>query len=567
MSSYSRAFYDEQFGGMGGMSEMYRRFVPDDKDIYKLNKIPNTMPDWLPGTRSVFERDRSYYIDFSTGDPYTKIKHGEARLPGGGYDRLRRLHSDTPGVYDPMDRFLILADVAPYSEAYRHYKTLVQSWASAGVLDAYWRDKLDVTLEQVSDKLQVHEFNPRRFTGIIDADEKQLEQIRDYNPIEKAVGSLWEVVTHDVTPTLGKIFPIVGPILGDKLMAVRSPLETYQKWELYGEDFADWRTPWKSFIRPKLHELTASDPATATLGGAMMGMFGANPLAKLFIGGASGAGLAASSTARVLATGQMTGGYIPEHREEERVLKEYLDALSYVKYRRLEVQAQQRGDRKLAQQFHQRAGRTTMGLDYELPYHYFTNQARAGLDKRERSYFDAFLNVESEAARERILQMVPDRVKPVYQAAWMKKGLTGYEAGVRYMPPPDIRAREYFQRAALPSGDWAGWHPDVPMSAIAVKVIDSAQSSTALDKHRFNLWGPQAELAYREFPEMDVPVLDVGAMRRQSNERQAFLDELHRQNMDIRSTWEGSLSADTVSWEVLENHTRRAMAYAGRILG
>ena len=79
-------------------------------------------------------------------------------MPGSGYDRLHRLHSDTPGVYDPMDRFLILADVAPYSQAYRHYRAIVQSWAKAGVLDVSWRDKYETTLEQVKDQLRQIQF-------------------------------------------------------------------------------------------------------------------------------------------------------------------------------------------------------------------------------------------------------------------------------------------------------------------------------------------------------------------------------------------------------------------------
>jgi len=84
MTSKSRAFYDEQMGGMFGMSELYRRFVTSDEVRIQrnaINNIPNIMPNWLPGSRNLTvdggkygrkPTGQNYHIDFTIGDPYAK---------------------------------------------------------------------------------------------------------------------------------------------------------------------------------------------------------------------------------------------------------------------------------------------------------------------------------------------------------------------------------------------------------------------------------------------------------------------------------------------------------------
>lgn len=89
ISSYTRAFWDLDIGGYGGdFNEIFRRFIPKDRKYTTehINIIPNTMPDWLPGD--------NYFIDFQTGDPYIKVKKGEMRLPGEGYEALWGIDSE-----------------------------------------------------------------------------------------------------------------------------------------------------------------------------------------------------------------------------------------------------------------------------------------------------------------------------------------------------------------------------------------------------------------------------------------------------------------------------------------
>lgn len=90
ITSTSRAFWDQSYGGLGGdVMEIIRRVIPTYGRYTAINPLMNTMPDWLP------ERYR-------TGDPYAKVPEGELRLPGPGYERLHRLHPDVFGkVYLP----------------------------------------------------------------------------------------------------------------------------------------------------------------------------------------------------------------------------------------------------------------------------------------------------------------------------------------------------------------------------------------------------------------------------------------------------------------------------------
>jgi endonuclease YncB( thermonuclease family) len=130
MTGMERQLYDMDLGGGLGMTEMLRRLLPHRRrDIEQVNNIRNTMPGWLPGSGSVFPHDQEFFRDFHRGDPMGELKSGEARLPGAGYEALHKLHSGVPGVYDPYDRWKILRDVAPTSQAFRHYDAIVKGWA------------------------------------------------------------------------------------------------------------------------------------------------------------------------------------------------------------------------------------------------------------------------------------------------------------------------------------------------------------------------------------------------------------------------------------------------------
>jgi len=98
MTNFSRRYYERELGAMMGLdpggqesltgySEPFRRFIQREQLLAQANEIPNQMPRWLPAN--------DYFLDFHSGDPYTKIPEGYARLPGAGYAAL---HPEVSGL-------------------------------------------------------------------------------------------------------------------------------------------------------------------------------------------------------------------------------------------------------------------------------------------------------------------------------------------------------------------------------------------------------------------------------------------------------------------------------------
>ena len=117
ITSFSRSFWDMGFGGLGSEgAEIARRFIPEFSRRHRINPLMNELAEkhpWIPEK-------------FFRGDPYVSMPMGEARLPGTGYEALNQLHPDQFGQYGIIDRYKILADIAPNSEEYKYYKTLIK---------------------------------------------------------------------------------------------------------------------------------------------------------------------------------------------------------------------------------------------------------------------------------------------------------------------------------------------------------------------------------------------------------------------------------------------------------
>ena len=122
---FGRQFWDLGLGGLGDVptpfegqfsnieiSEVVRRFVPDPRNQDYINPIPNVMGQqypWLPGAE--------YIENFHWGDPMTKVREGEMRLPGQGYERFNTLSSDETGRYGRIDRLRILGDLCLHPDS------------------------------------------------------------------------------------------------------------------------------------------------------------------------------------------------------------------------------------------------------------------------------------------------------------------------------------------------------------------------------------------------------------------------------------------------------------------
>lgn len=170
MTGLNRMFWDMDLGGAGGeVSEIYRRFIPKHRRMQEYNPFRNTMPTWMPGPE--------YFTDFRHGDPYSKIEKGELRLPGSGYESLNRLHPDFFGEYGALDRFKILADVAPYSDQYRYYSGVVSKMNNEGLIRDGDYKQVTQMRKLVSQKKERYDLHPYKFK-YADIDKEEVTFLR-----------------------------------------------------------------------------------------------------------------------------------------------------------------------------------------------------------------------------------------------------------------------------------------------------------------------------------------------------------------------------------------------------
>ena len=153
IDSFTRQFWDAGIGGLGGeTAEISRRFLPEFSRRRRVNPLMNTMADqhaWLP---------EKFYM----GDAYTKVINGEARLPGAGYEAINQLHPDqfASDGYGAIDRYKILADIAPNSAEYKYWKQIVK------MMNADEAKKvLQDTEEMVKHQGKKHDFFNYKFLG------------------------------------------------------------------------------------------------------------------------------------------------------------------------------------------------------------------------------------------------------------------------------------------------------------------------------------------------------------------------------------------------------------------
>ena len=153
IDSFTRSFWDAGIGGVGGEgAEIARRFLPEFSRRRRINPLLNTMAEkhpWLPEK-------------FMSGDPYVKVISGEARLPGAGYEAINALHPDqfASDGYGAIDRYKILADIAPNSTEYKFWKQIVKMMNSDEA-----KKVLKDTEEMVKHQGKKHDFYDYKFLG------------------------------------------------------------------------------------------------------------------------------------------------------------------------------------------------------------------------------------------------------------------------------------------------------------------------------------------------------------------------------------------------------------------
>lgn len=163
--SVERMYYMAKLGNIFGLSEFIRRMIPHDEAGYpQFNPLINpylSQFEWLP------ER-------YKTGDQYQSMDFGEVRLPGPQYEKTHYLIDN----YGPIDQFLILQNVQPYSEQYEQAKQQVLSMLEQNPqqFTDYTRFLIQQQIqnaEKVRQGLDVHE---KVYTKQMQTEEVQLKE-------------------------------------------------------------------------------------------------------------------------------------------------------------------------------------------------------------------------------------------------------------------------------------------------------------------------------------------------------------------------------------------------------
>jgi len=485
MTDIGRGFYDMNLGGLLGQTEMLRRFIMSDyssdyRRAAAVNTIENMMPTWLPGTYSESKRDKGYFIDFTVGDPYVKIEEGEARLPGPGYEALNELYSGQSGVYSDVDRFLILADVAPYSAAYKKYEKKVLSMD----LDEKWKKKVDEAIENRREVIGVDTRYKRYEEDVVAMNMNTFAKAL-YAPIRKA----YDFLTHDVLAEI--------PYVGSKFFPFRSPYEQYRKLYVEGSEYASWDRPYEDIIRPALYDIALEDPATAAGKGAALGFLISGPMkwfspvktiSTQMIGGASAQaiGLGAAAGAAI-STARVGLGYeqsmIPFHVQAEEAAIDYMDKIAYIKGRMLEEAG---GGPRFADS-------TMLGAKTVVSY------KSAMPRSADRRYFDYFLTTKEQGLLPEIIEGMPS-----YMAKGLEMTMTESFGGRQ---EADEEALRFINANPIPDSNWLGWNPEVSPAATKLKFVKDGINGVSDNIHRFGFFETHEvdlKTRLREFSEQQI---------------------------------------------------------------
>jgi len=452
----SDAYYDLQLGGMLGATEFFRRFLPHRQNqIDYVNPLSNEAPAWLPGKRSVF--GDTDFIDFHSSDPYTRIKEGSKRLPGAQYEAIHELHSGKKGEYDAFDRMKILADVSPYSNAFKYYKNIVDKMAQDGQLDGYWMDEY----------LEID----RRIKG---------EGLPDF---EAETASKELGISGAAAGTAGLLNNHLRiPWVGTKLMSMdQDPLVDYQEKISFNNDFNDWTKPIDTMLMPYMRAQSARGAISGAFGGATLGVLSS-------AAGGSYAGTVGAIGAGVGTVMGLAGVNAPENEIRRRSMEEYFDSLEYLKYNKLADKAGEQGNIALANRLRRMSKRTMVGLDYSQDTTSFYKAAYSALPKPDRQYLQAFIQVDP-GKRPEVLDKVPDYMQPILMRLW-KDPKSEADAGKLSRVDQNNRAHQAAlsyvnSHGGVPDDDSMVWHPDISIEDVKLKTI----KNLGADIHNFGFWG------------------------------------------------------------------------------
>lgn len=176
VSGAEPTWWNLEMGGLGMLSEGIRRYIPHRRnEIDYKNPLPSGLPSWLPGA------DSGYFLDFSRGDIYTKVKEAPIRLPGKGLASLNpELQGIDPEYYSDFWRFKVLADVAPWSKEFGQYNRIMSKMAADSRLTAEQQLEVHTIRKQVEQVKKAKRFQQYRYGEAVE--QKKVRIVEELEP-------------------------------------------------------------------------------------------------------------------------------------------------------------------------------------------------------------------------------------------------------------------------------------------------------------------------------------------------------------------------------------------------
>lgn len=225
ITSKQRAYWDQELGDIGGITEAIRRMIPAREygTEYVHGAIKNTQPSWMPET-------------FQYGDPYAAVPLGELRVPGRGYEEI---HPELKGVdyeeYPLPYRLSVLQDVARMTPEY--YKTKYET--EKAILEGRINDQGQRMYEAVMARDQMRK------------DEEAYGRF-DYGD-KGTLSAYWLGLKK-----LGRSIPTehLYPISpSHKFMGPADPISEYKSYELLDKPFKQWSNPFADYMKPTYNRI------------------------------------------------------------------------------------------------------------------------------------------------------------------------------------------------------------------------------------------------------------------------------------------------------------------------
>jgi hypothetical protein len=378
---------------------------------------------------------------FKRGDPYLLLPNGYARLPGQGYEAL---NPDVKGLdpedYPDIHKYKILADVAPQSRGTIKLRNELMERRAGGIL----------TEHEVSMLENANEYHQKRLAAtrsdLFHENAIKIPYISD--GIAAGYLGLTELIRRGSAAAENLIpggFRPSAKLLGH----TRDAIETYEYERVYNTSNSFWDAPVRDWFRPAM--LSAAH----------------------FIG--------------------WDGK--PIHVKKREELDAHFDKLQFIKWMKLAEGATNGRDKK---RYLNLAARTRTGVNPEGD----SLSMYLSLPTADKRFFDAFAKAEG-SDRERILEVVPEDQKHLYESVW-KRLDEGEELSLLSSDKPIINEGYMYQRLAevqedmklgpMPKADWIGWHKDVDMNDIKVKYIGSLGE----DIHDYDAWQSQVRRMSRK---------------------------------------------------------------------